>query len=197
MTGDTPGTDWVTIRRRMDEAAERTARGWEKSAGEVKRVLHERARLLAQVHRLPEGEETLSVLEFMVGPNAYGMETQWVKEVVPSGELAPVPCTPPFVLGLMNIRGRLLSVTDLRAFLELPFRTPETTAIIVTASEVMEIGIAADAILGVTPRPLRNFQAPSGGDGGYIKMITTNRMTLLDMEALLRDRRLVVNDEVR
>src|ERR1700712_5225839 len=85
------------------------------------RILRERARLLA---RVPESEPVagavLELLEFSLAQERYAVENRFVREVCPLKELTPLPCTPPFLLGVVNVRGRILPVLDLKKFFDLP-----------------------------------------------------------------------------
>src|SRR4029077_20843283 len=86
-------------------------------------VLRTRARALARppVQR-PAAHTWLEVLEFRLAQESYAIETRYVREVYPLKDLTPLPCTPPFVLGIVNVRGRILPVIDLKKFFDLPER---------------------------------------------------------------------------
>jgi purine-binding chemotaxis protein CheW len=59
----------------------------------------------------------------------FGVESQKIQEVVTYRELRPVPLAPPVVAGLMNLRGQVVLVLELRRQLELPERPPDMTPI--------------------------------------------------------------------
>lgn len=46
--------------------------------------------------------------------------SEYVREIYPLKEFTPIPCTPPFVLGIINVRGQILSVIDIKKFFDLP-----------------------------------------------------------------------------
>lgn len=85
-----------------------------------KRILKERARLLAQEPEKKEAGDTIEILEFSLAHERYGIETSFIREVYPLKEYTPLPCTPAFVFGLINVRGQVLSIIDMRKFFELP-----------------------------------------------------------------------------
>ena len=64
----------------------------------------------------------LELLEFRLASERYAVESRLVQEVHPLRDLTPLPCTPPFVLGIVNVRGRILPVLDLKKFFDLPER---------------------------------------------------------------------------
>lgn len=73
-----------------------------------------------------------------------------MREVYPIKELTPLPCTPSFVLGIINVRGQILTVIDLRRFFDLPIKgLTDLNKVIVIEHHEGELGVLADAILGV------------------------------------------------
>src|ERR1700687_2656174 len=104
--GKSSATDWQEVRQRLDAAAYLINRGI--SPEERKEILKDRARALARDPRPAETEGgTLEVLEFLLAYERYGIEMSWVRETLPLRDITPVPCTPPFVLGLINVRGQI------------------------------------------------------------------------------------------
>src|ERR1700681_1586311 len=99
----TPTIDWQGIRQRPNSAAERLQHGM--SPAQKQDILTARAVALA---REPHGDETatesLTVLEFLLAYETYGIELSFVRETRPLRDLTPIPGTPPFVLGVINVR---------------------------------------------------------------------------------------------
>src|ERR1700726_1698325 len=84
-------------------------------------ILPARAHALARPPaHTPAAETMLDVLEFRLAQERYAIETRYVREVHPLKDLTPLPCTPPFVLGIVNVRGRIVPVFDLKKFFDLP-----------------------------------------------------------------------------
>lgn len=170
------------------------------SPEEQRRILRERALALA---REPEREEAavgLEVVEFLLAYERYGIESSYIREVYPLKDLTPLPCTPPFVLGIMNVRGKILSVIDIRKFFDLPQKgLTDLNRVIIVHDDFMEFGILADAILGVRLIPVRELQPslPTLTEvrADYLKGVTEERLVVLDGGAILSDRRIVVHDE--
>ena len=70
-------------------------------------ILRRRAAELARVPAAADrAEEALEVVEFSLAGESYGAESALVTEVLPFSNCTPLPCTPDFVLGLINVRGR-------------------------------------------------------------------------------------------
>jgi len=88
---------------------------------EKRAILKKRAQVLARApKREDEAGECLEVVEFLLAYEQYGIESSYIREVYPLKDLTPLPCTPPFVLGIINVRGQILSVIDLKKIFDLP-----------------------------------------------------------------------------
>jgi purine-binding chemotaxis protein CheW len=145
--------------------------------------------------------ESIEVVEFLLAYEKYGIESSYIREICPLKELTPVPCTPPFVLGIMNLRGEIISVIDIKRFFDLPDRgLTDLNKVIILRNKKMEFGILADVILGVLRVPRGNLQPMlptlTGIREEYLKGVTGDRLTILDAEKLLSDKKLVVHEEV-
>lgn len=82
-------------------------------------VLKRRAASLA-VEETEAGDETReSLLLFSLGEEWYGVRTGQVRELYNEYLLTPVPCVPPYIAGVINIRGEIVSVTDLKSLMSM------------------------------------------------------------------------------
>jgi purine-binding chemotaxis protein CheW len=191
--------DWDRLRLRLE--ASRIAVSSEPTQDEKKAILRKRAMLLA---RQPLQEKTgggLDVLEFLLTYETYAIEMRWVAETYPLKDLTPLPGTPPFVAGIINVRGRILSVIDIRKFFDLPEKgLTNLNKVIIVRDDTMEFGILADELLGTRTIPLSEVQPPlatlTGIREEYLKGVTRNRTAILDGARLLFDKNLIVNEEV-
>jgi purine-binding chemotaxis protein CheW len=165
-------------------------------------ILRERARLLA---RPPDdGADragSIEILEFRLAQERYAVEHRYVQEVCPFRNLTPLPCTPPFVRGIVNIRGRILPVFDLKRLFGLPeVGVTDLHNIILVRDRELEVGLLADSIVGATALPLYLLQ-PSLPTltrirESYLKGITYESLVVLDVAGILADPRILVNEEV-
>ena len=145
--------------------------------------------------------DVLDVLEFLLTYETYAIEMRWVAETYPLKDLTPLPCTPPFVAGIINVRGRILSVIDIRKFFDLPEKgLTDLNRVIIVDNGEMEFGILADEILGTRSIPLSEMQPPlptlTGIREGYLMGVTRERTAILDGARLLSDKNLIVHDEL-
>lgn len=165
-------------------------------------ILHARAAALAcEDAQAQIVEPGLEVVEFLLAYESYAVETAYVREVCPLHDLTPVPCTPALVCGIVNLRGQILAVLDLKQLFQLPEQgLIDRHHVIVLHTEQREVGILVDAIRGV--RVVRQSELqPSpptltGLRGEYLRGVTCERLGLLDAVRLLSDERLVVCEEV-
>jgi len=194
--------DWAELRARMDAAKAAGDRAWTPGADETARILRERALALALEPGAAQApEHGIEVIEFGLAHERYAVESAHVREVYPLENLTPLPCTPAFVLGIVNLRGEIVSVIDLRKFFDLPQTgLPDLNKVIVLESARMVFGILADVIHGVRCIPLAEIQPSlptlTGIREKYLKGITAQRTVVLDAAKLLADEDIVVQQRV-
>jgi purine-binding chemotaxis protein CheW len=193
---------WREIHARLERSRRALEAGGEPPPAEAERILRERAKRLARPREeAPEAAPALELLVFALGGERYGIETDRVLEVIPVHDLVPVPCTPPFVLGVVNHRGQVLPVLDIRRLSGLPGQAAgEGGRAVVAAAGGMTLGIFAQAVEGaaragadgLAPSPA----PPAGGREAFLRGVTKELVGVLDLEALARDSRIMVNEVV-
>lgn len=193
--------DWEQVRRRIEDTRDVLARGFTPPPDEIGRILKSRAESLAREPEKEGVEEVVEVVEFLLSYENYGIESSFVREVYPLKDFTPLPCTPPFVFGIINVRGQILSVIDLRKFFDLPEKgLTDLNKVIILRQDGMEFGILADAVPGVRLIPLGDIQPSlptlTGIREGYLKGVTGERVTILDAGKLLADRSIIVHEQV-
>ena len=194
--------DWSAIHRRLEASGRALDAGRAVGEDEGHSILKSRARELAeqQLPEMPE-EERVEVLEFLLAGEAYAVETSYVRETFPLVEFTPLFCTPPFVTGIINVRGRIVSIVDLRRFFDLPIvGLSNLNRVIIVRDGTMEFGVLADSIAGTRSLPLHGLQPSlptlTGIREELTRGVTGERLVLLDMAKILADKRLVVHEEV-
>ena len=166
----------------------------------LKAVWQARAKALTQSTSVQTGE-MMQVVVFMLANETYGIATEFVKEVQPLRDLTPVPCTPDFVVGVINIRGSIYSVIDIRSFFNVPLQEiSELTKVILVNAGGLEVGILADDVSGATSIQTSDIKPPLAAQTAvkeeYIQGVTPKMLIILNLEALLRDERIIVHQEV-
>jgi purine-binding chemotaxis protein CheW len=193
--------DWSAIHRRLETAQAALEQGFTPAPEAQKWILKARAQALA---REPQGEDTaacIEVVEFLLAYEKYGIESAYVREVYPLKALTPLPCTPPFVLGITNVRARILSVIDIKRFFDLPEQgLTDLNKVVIIYDDTMELGILADALLGVQSIPIEEIQPSlptlTGIREEYLKGVTKERVVILDAGRILSDKKIIVHEEI-
>lgn len=194
--------DWRDIERRMAAAGAAIEYGRTPPPDETQRILKARAQALAR-EPVPEeaADARIEVVEFLLAHERYAVESRYVREVYPLESLTPLPCTPAFVLGIINLRGEILSVIDIKKFFELPEQgLTDLNKVIVLRSGNMLFGILADTISGVRRIPVAGIQPslPTLTDirEAYLRGVMPDRTVILDAEKLLSDANIIVQEQV-
>ena len=200
--GAAPGIDWDEIHRRLEATGAALEGGSSRTPEEKMAILRKRAEKIAHpAEEVRDISESVEVVLFNLGSEKYAIEADMVREVCPLRDITPVPCTPPFVLGIMNMRGEIISVIDIKSFFDLPETglTEESVVIIATSGD-MELGILGDALQGTaqiqTEEIQPRLQTLTGAQVDYVKGITEEPVAILDVEKILSDERIIVDEEV-
>lgn len=194
--------DWQTAYSRLEQARRTLEAGGSPLPEEVKRILRDRAQALAKpLAEVRTPAEVLDLLVFSLPGERYGIETTHVRGVISLRELTPVPCTPPVILGVVNYRGGILPVLDLRGLFKLPGQgITDGGRVVAVEAGGMTFGIFADAVAGTIRVAAHEIALPpmtlSTGRQACIRGVTGEMVAVLDLEALARDPRIVVNEEV-
>jgi purine-binding chemotaxis protein CheW len=194
--------DWAEVRARLGAAQAAGDQAGTPGADGTGRILRERAlALAAEPGRTQALDQNIEVVEFLLAHERYAVESSYVREVYPLENLTPLPCTPAFVLGIVNLRGEIVSVIDVRKFFDLAQTgLPDLNKVIVLESGNMVFGILADVILGVRRIALAEIQPSlptlTGIREKYLKGITPERTVVLDAGKLLADEEIVVQEQV-
>ena len=165
-------------------------------------IFKARAKALA---REPEAaratEDYLEVVEFLLAHEKFAVESAHVREVYPLKDLTTVPCTPPFILGIINVRGQIVTVIDIKRFFDLPEKgLTDLNKVIIVRTPRMELGILADTIIGVHLLSLKEIQPSlptlTGIRAEYLRGVTSDRVVVLDVGRILADEKIIVHEEV-
>ena len=183
-------------------SAPKTAADESVLARKAQSILKTRAEELAAEHGEDRiDENALEVLEFILANERYAIESIHIREVYPMREFTQIPGTPPFVLGLINVRGQILSVIDIRRFFDLPVKgLSDLNRVMVIETPRMELGILADRIVGVLHVPQGELQPAlptmTGIRAEYLRGITREGLVVLDVQKMVSDPKITVNEEV-
>ncbi len=110
-----------------------------------------------------EDEDTLSnrYLTFRLAEEYYGIEIRYVTEIVGVHKITIVPDMPEFVKGVINLRGQVIPVIDVRLRFQMPEREyDERTCVIVVNMDELFVGLIVDTVCEVREIPEENVSAP-------------------------------------
>ena len=193
--------DWSEIHRRLERAQTALEQAAKPTDDEKRMTLKARAKALARELKTDEtGTARIEVVEFVVAYEKYAIESSYVREVYPLKELTRLPGTPAFVLGVINVRGQIVSVVDPKQFFGLPQKgLTDLNKVILISDGKMEFGLLADAVLGLRRIPLEELQSSlptlTGLRAELLKGVTSERLVVLDAARLLSDPGLVVQQK--
>lgn len=88
-------------------------------------------------------------LSFSMGPEEFAIPLLAVKEVIAVPEFTPIPHTPSYFLGIMNLRGQVISVLDLRKKLGVQPKNGTEDAVIICDMSPIVLGILVDSVNSV------------------------------------------------
>lgn len=95
-------------------------------------------------------DEVLQWVTFQLENETYGINVMQVQEVLRYTEIAPVPGAPEYVLGIINLRGNVVTVIDTRSRFGLPSGdVSENSRIVIIEAEKQVIGIMVDSVAEV------------------------------------------------
>ncbi|MCL1893113.1 MAG: chemotaxis protein CheW [Holophagaceae bacterium] len=139
--------------------------------------------------------EEISIIAFQLGHEVFGLELQEVREIIMVGMITPVPRAPSFIQGVLNLRGEIIPVIDLRSRFGLEYQEPtDLSRIIVTPIGDVFTGLIVDAVTEVKNIDKKLLEPPprvtSVGANAYITQVArtdSGVIFLLLLRQLLTD----------
>ena len=169
-------------------------------AEDITRVLEERARALARSSEADETSgETIGMVVLAVGDERYGVEVQEVQEIEPLDKITPIPGTPAFWSGVVNLRGSMYPVLDIERYLGLPSSEEvESPKVALVSRNGLSVGLLVDEVPEIRQVKVSDI-GPPVADGSskaeVVRGVTPDMLSVLDLEALLSDPALVIEDD--
>ena len=137
----------------------------------------------------------LQWVTFRLDNETYGINVMQVQEVLRHSEIAPVPGAPSYVLGIINLRGNVVTVIDTRQrFGLLPAPVTDQTRIVIIEADRQVVGILVDSVAEVVYLRQSEIEtAPNVGTDESAKFIqgVTNKnnelLILVDLEKMMTE----------
>lgn len=131
------------------------------------------------------------ILSFILEDELYGIEITEIKEIIAYAKPTKIPKTPDFLVGVINLRGNIIPVIDLRTKFKMTQNTSLSAAIVIAFFNGINLGFLVDSVEEVVPTDNAMYSEPPKFrekiDSNYIKnMIRTENgvIMLLNLEAL-------------
>jgi purine-binding chemotaxis protein CheW len=145
--------------------------------------------------RAAAGEELLQLVSFNIGGEEFGVDILQVQEINRMLEVTHVPNAPEYVDGMINLRGKVIPIIDLRRRFGMPRKEKDkNTRIVVVELNGQVVGFVVDAVTEVLRIPRSVTEPPPSFVGGiheeYITAVgklQDRLLILLDLEKVLKD----------
>jgi len=142
-----------------------------------------------------QSDPIMQWVTFRLGEEKYGINVMQVQEVLRVSEIAPVPGAPAYVLGIINLRGNVVTVIDTRnRFGLMSKELDDATRIVIIETDEHIIGIMVDSVAEVVDLKISDIEtAPNVGNeesSKYIQGVTSRDnelLILVDLNKFLSD----------
>jgi purine-binding chemotaxis protein CheW len=158
-------------------------------------ILKARAQTAARKKGQKGNEKVIEVVKFLLDDQMYAFEVNQLREVCTLSRLTAIPCSPKFVVGVINLRGQIIPIVDLRAFLEIP--APKTMALnkaIIMEKEDVCVGFLADEVVRAEKFSEDMLQGAlatmTGINAECLKGVAKDKTVLLDAAKILANPKL-------
>jgi purine-binding chemotaxis protein CheW len=151
--------------------------------------------MTADVDESANNDPEIQLVTFRLKDETYGINVMQVQEVLRVAEIAPVPGAPHYVLGIINLRGNVVTVIDTRTRFGLPqTEIDDLSRIVIIESESQVVGILVDSVAEVVDLHASEIDsAPNVGNeesSRYIQGVASrdnNLLIVVDLNKLLSE----------
>lgn len=160
-------------------------------------ALVERTRKYSEQIEVATADNVIACLRFDIGVERYAIESSYVSEVLPLRHFVQLPYVPNFVQGIVNLRGKILSIIDLRIFFQMPMSgLSDKNFLVVIKGASNEFGLLVDRVIGTKNVNVGALQVGlislDSIRTRYLKGIDASACIVLDGEKLLEDPSLIL-----
>jgi len=157
-------------------------------------ILQKRAEKIAQIE-IKKGQEKniYSYIHFCLNKNEhYGIPYQLTKEVIQNTSITPIPSTFEFIAGIINRRGMLINVIDLKHFFGIKKSEKKINKnVIVVQNESMQVGLLVDSIEGSHHYSMDKLNPPIPSNNAiklnYIIGLHNGTTAIINIDAILTE----------
>ncbi len=212
--------DWNEIYDHLAQTSAKLAVVDEVPPDVLEKTWERRAAQLAREIEEDTSGEKIEIVVVRIGQELYGVEVPYVFDIRTEQSITRVPRTPAWVAGVVNLRGRVMSVLDLAAYLGLPAASNQDQhekRLLVVETPKMELALLVDEVLSIEPIAISAIQEATttvrGIRAEFVRGLVVREaqlnvqaengvqkhdemLVILDLPALLADPGLIVQEEV-
>lgn len=187
MSANDPQQRVVSAETLSEESVEIPA-AWRagRTAQQKAEILRRRALALARPLGDEAPQEEAEFVTLDLGAARFAIAADLVREVVSLEELTPLPGTPAFVLGLVNVRGKILAAIDLAPRLGAGEARADRAQVVLVQTATVEVAIAADAC-GMCRIAQGSSSAAPPSVPPYASAVTDAGVAILEVERVIAD----------
>lgn len=159
-------------------------------------ILKARAERAATSFQDGHGEKPITALKIHLNKETYALPIEMLRAVYEGIAVVQIPCTPAFVAGIANVRGRIVPVLNLATLLHVSEQGTSGGSLIVVTGQKMTIAFTVEKIGDVTTFLTRDVIAlPSNIHmAHYLRGFLPDGSGVLDINAILDDPALIVSE---
>jgi len=167
-----------------------------------RKILKERSLIFSREETMREDTFLDTYIHFRLGvTEQYGIPYGFAEEIMYSTGLVRVPCVPAFIAGIVNRRGKMLTVLDIKQFFRVNGKEyGDESRVIVIKGCGLTVGILADELYGNKEYDPAKLMTPLPSDGisniKYVSGIDRGNVTLLNIHEILSDPLIKINERV-
>jgi len=164
-------------------------------------ILEERARELAHPRKEKDESIFIEVLKFQLAYKEYAIEMKYIREVIITREITPVPGTPDYIVGICAVRGEIISLIDLNNLLLIPKKgLTDLNQVIVISNGAITFGLLIDDIVGIEniqyETVLNKSSEPISTYHDYMLGTYERDVIVLDAGSLLSNPKMIIDESV-
>ena len=146
-----------------------------------------------EIEEIEKDQKLIQLVTFSIGEEEFGVNILQVQEIIRTMDITRVPRAPEFVEGVINLRGKVIPIVDMRSRFGLSHKEHDKyTRIIVIEIEMIIVGFVVDSVSEVLRIPANSVQPPppvvAGLESDYIDgvgKLEDRLLILLDLDSLL------------
>ena len=145
--------------------------------------------------------KTLPVLSFFLADEKYALEAEYVERVIALKRFTDLPCTPDFILGIINVLGKILAIIDIKKLFNLPDKgITNLNRVIIVKYKGIEFGVLTDEIIGREDVAVADLQENLPNIAGIksllVRGVTKDRLIIINTMELCKDKRIIIDEKI-